>query len=135
MGRGHRPCPRGVTPVKEMLRRGINICAASDNVGDPFNPFGAYDLLHTANLAAHVAHLSGDAEILGTLQMVTQNPAQALGLVDYGLQVGARADLVVVDATTLHTAVTLIPPRLATFKAGQLVVRTEISRQWLDNRE
>ncbi len=130
MGRTHKPCPRGITLIKQMLTRGINVCAASDNVGDPFNPFGAYDLLHTANLAAHVAHLSGDAEILSSLQMVTQNPAQALGLADYGLHVGAMADLVVVDSATLHTAVTMIPPRLATFKSGQLVVRTEISRQW-----
>lgn len=130
MGRSHKPCPRGVTPVKEMLARGINVCAASDNVSDPFNPFGAYDLLQIANLAAHVAHLSGDAEMLSSLQMVTQHPAQAFGLKNYGLQVGAQADLVVIDAPTAQTALTSIAPRLATFKRGQLVVRTEISRQW-----
>lgn len=130
MGRAHRPCPRGVTPVKEMLARGINICAASDNVADPFNPFGAYDLLHAANLAAHVAHLSSDAEIQSSLQMVTQNPAIAFGWQDYGLHEGALADLVVVDAPSSHTALTTIAPRLATFKRGQLIVRTAISRQW-----
>ncbi|MFN8485963.1 MAG: amidohydrolase family protein [Caldilineaceae bacterium] len=130
MGRSHKPCPRGITPVKEMLVRGINVCAASDNVSDPFNPFGAYDLLQMANLAAHVAHLSGDAEILSSLQMITRHPAQALGLKNYGVQVGVQADLVVVDASTLQTALTTIAPRLATFKHGRLVVRTEISRQW-----
>ncbi len=130
MGRSHRPCPRGITPVKEMLARGINVCAASDNVSDPFNPFGTYDLLQMANLAAHVAHLSGDAEIFSSLQMVTQHPAQALGLKNYGVQVGAAADLVVIDTPTLQTALTTIAPRLATFKNGQLLVRTEISRQW-----
>lgn len=130
MGRTHKPCPRGVTPVKEMLARGINVCAASDNVSDPFNPFGSYDLLQIANLAAHVAHLSGDAEIQSSLRMVTKNPAQALGLNAYGLHEGAQADLVVIDAPSLHIALTTIAPRLATFKRGQLVVRTAISREW-----
>ena len=62
--------------------------------------------------------------------MVTQKPAHALGLADYGVHGGAAADLVVIDTATLHTVVTMITPRLATFKGGKLVVRTEISRQW-----
>lgn len=130
MGRNHHPTPRGVTCVKELLARGVNVCAASDNVSDPFNPFGCYDLLQIANLNAHLAHLSGEEEIQQSLQMVTYNPAQALGLPDYGIAVGKRADLVVVDTTTSLEAVTTTPPRLATFKNGRLLVRTQLERQW-----
>ena len=53
-----------------------------------------------------------------------------LALTDYGIAVGNRADLVILDTTTCLEAVTTIPPRLATFKAGQLVVRTQIERSW-----
>jgi cytosine deaminase len=130
MGRNQHPTPRGVTRVKELLARGINVSAASDNVSDPFNPFGSYDLLQIANLNAHVAHLSGEAEIQQSLQMVTHNPAQALGLADYGIGVGKRADLVVVDTTSCLEAVTTIPPRLATFKNGRLLVQTYTERHW-----
>lgn len=130
MGRSLQPVPRGVTRVKELLARGVNVCAASDNVSDPFNPFGNYDLLQIANLNAHLAHLSGTAEIQQSLQMVTQNPAQALGLADYGIGVGKRADLVVLDTTSCLEAVTTIPPRLATFKTGRLLVRTHCERSW-----
>lgn len=130
MGRRQQPTPRGVTPVKALLARGVNVSAASDNVGDPFNPFGNYDLLQIANLNAHVAHLSGAAEIQQSLQMVTSHPAQTLGLRDYGIGVGKRADLVVVDATTCLDAVTAIPPRLATFKHGRLLVQTHTKRHW-----
>lgn len=130
MGRAQSPVPRGVTRVKELLARGVNVSAASDNVSDPFNPFGSYDLLQIANLNAHVAHLSGEAEIQQSLQMVTQNPAQALGLADYGIGMGKRADLVVVDTTTCLEAVTTIPPRLATFKNGRLLVQTRNDRHW-----
>lgn len=130
MGRGQQPVPRGVTRVKELLARGVNVSAASDNVSDPFNPFGHYDLLQVANLNAHLAHLSGTAEIQESLHMVTSRPAQALGLHDYGIGVGNRADLVVLDTTTCLEAVTTIPPRLATFKNGQLLVRTHSERRW-----
>jgi cytosine deaminase len=130
MGRGQQPTPRGVTLIKELLARGVNVCAGSDNVHDPFNPFGNYDLLQIANLTAHVAHLSGTAEILQTLDMVTTRPAHTLRLPATGLTVGAPADLVVLDATTLLAAVTTIPPRLATFKRGFCLVRTTIERVW-----
>jgi cytosine deaminase len=130
MGRALHPAPRGVTPIKALLARGINVCAASDNVHDPFNPFGHYDLLHIANLTAHVGHLSGEAEIHAALQMVTTNAAQTLGFARQGLVVGAAADLVVLDTTNPLQAVTAIPPRLATFKRGKLLVRTTIAQEW-----
>lgn len=130
MGRSHQPVPRGLTPVAELLRQGINVCAASDNVADPFNPFGAYDLLQIANLTAHVAHLSGAAGIRSCLEMVSTRAAQTVGLGAYGLHVGAPADLVVVDAPSLLAAVTVTAPRLATFKRGQLVVRSTLERTW-----
>ena len=130
MGRDRQPPPRGITRVKELRARGVNVCAASDNVRDPFNPFGSYDLLHIANLNAHVAHMSGEAELYASLQMVTTHAAQTLGLPRYGLAPGMDADLVVLDATQVLEAVLSPPPRLATFKAGRLVVRTSIERDW-----
>lgn len=130
MGRGMQPTPRGITRVKEMLARGINICAASDNVHDPFNPFGNYDLLQIANLVAHTAHLSGESEIRSALEMVTTKPAQMLGRQHNGVAVGCKADLVVVDTTEPLHAVTRIPPRLATFKEGRLLLRTTITQSW-----
>jgi cytosine/creatinine deaminase len=119
MGRGQQPVPRGLTRVAELLAHDVNVCAASDNVADPFNPFGSYDLLQIANLTAHTAHLSGTPDILACVELVSTRAAQTLGLVDYGLHVGAVADLVVTAAN-----------RLATFKRGQLVVRTTIERTW-----
>jgi cytosine deaminase len=132
MGRHMQPVPRGVTRVKALLARQVNLSAASDNVHDPFNPFGNYDLLHIANLTAHVAHLSGETEIATSLQMVTHHPAQTLGLPHYGLHLGARADLVVLDTDSRKTAVLAPPARLATFKAGRLVVRTRIEQRWFN---
>ena len=130
MGRDRQPAPRGVTRVKELLAAGVNVCAASDNVRDPFNPFGAYDLLQIANLNAHAAQLTGDEELRTSLDMVTTRPARAFGAANVGLHEGATADCVILDTREPLDAVLFPPPRLATFKRGRLVVRTRIEREW-----
>lgn len=130
MGRGMRPTPRGNTRVKQLLAAGVNVCAASDNVHDPFNPFGSYDLLHIANLNAHVAHMSGTAELKESLNMVTHRAAACMGLEQYGIKVGHTADLVVLDCRDVETAVLAPPARLMTFKNGQLLVETTIQQTW-----
>lgn len=132
MGRGTHPVPRGLTRVKELLGAGVNVAAASDNVRDPFNPLGNYDLLHIANLTAHAAHMTGARELETCLNMVSSNAASVLGLKNYGLFEGAKADLVVVDAVTTMNMLAGIPDRLAIFKNGELIVRTEIHRAWRD---
>lgn len=130
MGRGIQPVPRGLTRVKELLGANVNVLAASDNVRDPFNPLGNYDLLHMANLTAHACHMTGASELQMCLNMVTNNAAEALGLENYGLFEGAKADLVVVDAVNVMNMLAGVPERLATFKDGKCIVRTEIHRTW-----
>jgi cytosine deaminase len=127
MGRGMRPTPRGITRVEELLARGVNVCAASDNVQDPFNPFGSYDLLQIASLSAAVSHMTGEAQLYDSLSMVTNRPARLLGLPDHSIREGAAADLVILDAERVLDAVTAPPVRLATFKRGRRIVRTEVS--------
>jgi cytosine/creatinine deaminase len=130
MGRGIQPVPRGLTRVKELLGAGVNVAAASDNVRDPFNPLGNYDLLHVANLTAHAAHMTGAKELESCLTMVTSNAAEIMGLENYGLFEGGKADLVVVDAVNVMNMLAGVPERLATFKNGELIVRTELHRTW-----
>lgn len=127
MGRGMRPTPRGVTRAEELLAHGVNVCAASDNVQDPFNPFGSYDLLQIASLSAALNHLTGEAQLYESLSMVTSRPARLLGQSDYGIHPNAPADLVILDAERVLDAVTAPPIRLATFKRGRRIVRTEVS--------
>ncbi|MEZ4834137.1 MAG: amidohydrolase family protein [Caldilineaceae bacterium] len=129
MGRGHRPVPRGVTRVKELLTAGVTVSAASDNVQDPFNPFGSHDLLHIAQLTAATAHMTGADELAQCLDMVTSHPAQLFGHRGR-IEPGAIADLTVLDTTEPLQAITAPPLRLATFKRGKLVVKTEVTRRW-----
>lgn len=50
--------------------------------------------------------------------------AQACGFADYGLHVGARADLVLVDADTVAHALVARPPRKLVVSHGRIVARS-----------
>ena len=129
---GHtQPCARGLVPIRRLLAAGVNVCVGSDNVRDPFNPLGHYDPLWQANLAVHAAHLTRPAERETALELITTRAAAALNVPDYGLKVGDRADLVLLDAHSDAEALCELPARLRVWKAGQLVYRQEVSRQWL----
>ncbi len=59
-------------------------------------------------MLAHLGHLSGASELPYLLEMVTTNPARALGLDAAGVRVGGPADLVVFDAPSAEDALRLL---------------------------
>lgn len=90
------PVPRGMTRVHEARRAGVRLCLATDNVADPFYPYGSYDLLESWALGVQVAHLAPAED---WLPCVTLAPAQAMGLPwDGRLGAGAPADFVWLQA-------------------------------------
>ncbi|SEO76797.1 amidohydrolase family protein [Paenibacillus sp. OV219] len=93
------PIRRGVTRVKELLEAGVATAAASDNIRDPFHPFGKGDLAQIALLTAYAAQMGSadDPDVL--LRMITVTPASLMGLTaSYGIREGCSADLAVLDA-------------------------------------
>jgi cytosine deaminase len=84
-------------------------------------------MLQIAMLAVHTAHLGGADDLPTVLPMVTTSPAKALGLTDYGLEVGCTADLVLLDTTKVANAIIDQPARLLVVKSGRVVVRKQIA--------
>jgi cytosine deaminase len=76
-----------------------------------------------------VAHLGNLEQMAWLLDLVTVNPARALGLADYGLTEGCRADLVVLDAASPAQAITEQVEKLWVLKAGQVVARNTRSSE------
>lgn len=130
-GRGHWPVPRGSAPIQAARTAGVCVAAGVDNVQDPFNPFGDYDPLQSARLAAMVGHLATDGDFSGVLDLVTANAATIFGGAPARIAAGLPADLVVTDTLDPERVIAAPPARLATFKGGRLVVRTSIEQDWL----
>jgi cytosine/creatinine deaminase len=120
-GRKMNPTPRGLTRVKQLLEAGVNVVTGTDNVQDPFQPLGNYDLLAAANLTALAAHMTGRAQMLETLEMTTTRAAKVLGLEHHGLRVGCNADLVVIDAQSKLEALAQVSTNRMVIKAGKIL--------------
>jgi cytosine deaminase len=84
--------------------------------------------LQAAFVLAHLGHMSGDAELRALIDMITVAPAAALGVADYGVRVGAPADLVVFDARSEAEALRLQRPRHLVLRAGKVVAATSPAR-------
>src|SRR5207245_1958736 len=92
-------------------------------IADPFTPYGHPDLLRQALVTAMAAHLGNLDQLAWLPELITTNPARALGLEGYGLAAGCRADLVVLDARDAAQAITEQAEKLYVVKAGRVVAR------------
>lgn len=122
------PKRRGITRVKELLARGVNVSFGQDNLQDMFYPFGRDDPLEFAWLLAHAAHLSQPDEIDAAFAMQTINGARILGADDYGTVSGCTGDLVILDATSPRSAITNRADRLYVIRRGRVIATNRTER-------
>lgn len=121
---------RGITRVREIQEAGVPIAAASDNIHDPFHPFGRGDLIQIGLLTAYAAHYGGAAEQATVLRMLTDIPAAIVGLTDYGIAPGRKADFVVLNACKTEDIFTFLPEDRAVFKQGRLIHTSRLTSAW-----
>ena len=110
---------RGVAPVHELLRHGVNCSLSTNNVLNPFTPFGDCSMVRMANLYANICHVGSMEGLEQCFQMVTTRPATLMRIPDYGLDVGCAADLVVLDCANPAAAVAEVVSPVMGFKAGR----------------
>lgn len=122
---------RGVADVNAFVAHGVNCSLSTNNVLNPFTPFGDGSLLRMANLQANVCQHGTAEQLRACFDMLTARSARLMNLADYGIKPGNPADLVVLDATSPEQAVAEITPPLAVFKRGRRTVtrpRAELHR-------
>ncbi|USG60938.1 amidohydrolase family protein [Sneathiella marina] len=126
------PKRRGMTRVKELNAAGINVAFGHDCVMDPWYSLGSHDMLEVAAMGLHVAQMTGQKEMKAMYRAVTENGAKALGLENYGLNVGCNADMVVLQAGSDIEALRLRPARLAVIRRGLVIAETPEVRSSLN---
>jgi cytosine deaminase len=115
------PKRRGMTRVPEMLKAGIRVGFGQDCVLDPWYSLGTADMLDVAFMGLHVAQMTSPADMRRCFDIVTTESAAIMGLEDYGLAVGRRASLVVLDAGNPVEAIRLRAERLCVIARGKVV--------------
>ncbi|WP_240782693.1 amidohydrolase family protein [Roseococcus sp. SYP-B2431] len=122
------PPSRATPPLRRARELGVTLFAGNDNIRDTWNPYNAPDMLARAAMVGLKYELRRDEEVEWALAAVTIEAAKGCGFAGYGLEAGAQADLVVVEAESLAEAVvTRKPPKLVVSN-GREVARDGVAR-------
>lgn len=113
-----RLVPRGVAPAHLLASRGVVTSIATNNILNPFTPYGDASLIRMANLYANVAQLSRDADLDATFDMVGQSAARQLGAT-HGIAPGGAATIVLLQGDGPTSAVREVSRVIAGWKGGR----------------
>ena len=119
----HGPGGAPIPPLSLLHRHGVRVFGGSDNIRDAWSPFGNGDMLERATMIAYRANFRHDHELQFAFDMVTGAAARVLGIEHYGIAIGAAADFVAVDASSVAEAVATRPRRKLVIKGGKIVAR------------
>ncbi|KAB2539802.1 amidohydrolase [Salipiger aestuarii] len=119
-GRDHdHAVPRGVAPAHVFHAAGVCCTVATNNVLNPFTPYGDCSLPRMANLFANVAQLGQPADLDRCFAMISDDPFRLLGHAG-DIAVGAPADLVLLPCESRAATVAAIGRPLWGMRSGRL---------------
>jgi cytosine/creatinine deaminase len=114
--------PRCVTDLNLFAEQGCNCSISSNNILNPFTPFGDGSLIRMANLHANILQVGQSERLAELFAMISERSARLMNLKDYGIKVGSQAEVTVIDAKSPAEAVATCAPVLAVFKRGRQTV-------------
>jgi cytosine deaminase len=116
------PADVAVPPVEELTAMGVTVCCGSDGIRDSWSPLGNGDMLERAFLTAYRFDWNSDEDFIRALGCATHAAAKAIGLRDYGLATGNRADFVMIAAIGAGDALCRRPADRVVVRRGKPVV-------------
>lgn len=120
------PKARGITRVKELVNAGVTVAYGSDNITDPYNPFGDFNPLSNGFLLAYGAQMSSLSDLETMVRMPTISSAKILRLRNYGLSVGCNADFNIFNEATPRELIRNHGKPRYVVKKGKILVENEI---------
>ncbi len=119
---------RGVADANALIAAGANCTISTNNVMNPFTPFGDCSLVRIVNMYANVVQHGTDADLALCFEMITNRAARIMRREDYGIAVGNPADLVVWDAGSPAETIATIAQPLTAFKRGRRLFARELPK-------
>jgi cytosine deaminase len=111
--------PRGLAPLEALHHCGVTCSLSTNNLGNPFTPYGDASLVRQANLFANVSQLATPAQLRRCMGWVSYESARLLRLEGYGLEPGCKADFAVFDAQSPEAVIAQVLAPVMGFKAGR----------------
>jgi cytosine deaminase len=108
-------------PLKKLADAGVALCTGTDGVRDTWGSYNTVDMLEKVRTLGYRTGLRKDNEVEWLLNIALYDGAKVMKAADYGLAVGKRADLVIVQGDTPTEAVVTLPQRNYVLKNGRIV--------------
>lgn len=105
--------------VRDLYQAGVGVALGQDDIADAYYPFGRNNMLEVAFLAAHLLWMTTVEDMEIIYDLITTNAARALGIKEFGLKEGNKADLVVLDAEAVWEAIWNHEAPLHVIKGGR----------------
>ncbi|MCC4239211.1 amidohydrolase family protein [Thalassospira povalilytica] len=127
-GRDHEhSVPRGVAPAHKLAAHGVCCTIATNNVLNPFTPYGDCSLSRMANLYANVSQLSTEAELENCFAMIADAPAKLLGKSNR-IAAGEAASFIILPAQSRAQVVSEISRPVWGMKDGRVTFEHPAAR-------
>jgi cytosine deaminase len=107
--------------VRELLAEHVLVCLGQDDISDAYYPFGRNNMLEVAFLASHLLWFTTAADMEKLYDMITLDAAQAMGLKEFGVKLGAPAHLVILKQPNVLEALRYHESPLHVISQGKLV--------------
>lgn len=115
--------------VRELREEGVLVCLGMDDISDAYYPYGRNNMLEVAFLVSHLLWMTSRQDMETLYEMITTDAARAMGLPDFGLKVGAPANLVVLDEPNVLEALRSHAPPAHVIKDGKRLDLEQITKQ------
>jgi cytosine deaminase len=84
-----------------MLAAGVTVCLGQDDISDAYYAYGRNNMVEVAFLASHLLWMTTTEDRERLYEMITVRAAEAIGVRGHLLEVGAPANLVILDGADL----------------------------------
>jgi len=105
--------------VRDLYNAGVGIALGQDDIADAYYPFGRNNMLEVAFLAAHLMWMITVQDMDILYDLITTRAAKAMGVKEFGLEEGNKADMVVLNAESVWEAIWNHEPPLYVIKNGR----------------
>ncbi|RJL19947.1 amidohydrolase family protein [Paracoccus siganidrum] len=112
-----------VPSVRRLREAGVRVGAGCDGIRDTWGPWGQPDMIDRATIIGMRNGFRSDSDLRLALQIVSQGGADVMRLEGYGLGIGCKADLTLLEGQTVAHAVVNRAPRPLVVKGGRVVAR------------
>ena len=125
---GRTSAGRGLTPVRMLIDAGVNVALATNNVQNPFTPYGRGRITDAALLLAGLCQFGSAAEAETLVDLMTVNAARAVGVAESTVTVGATATFAAFEARSARDLIGDADRAVLVVKDGRPITPEDLPR-------